>query len=95
MIEILLYHRPLLLRTYIMIVTCFIVRPQESERFSSLGGSCLTCKYLTRLERLMGDYLSSLFGLVVSDEEKKGFIILSLGVNFIKLFFFIADDKAK
>ncbi len=38
---------------------------------------------------------SSLIGLVISDEEKKHFVALAHGVNVIKLFSFISDNKAK
>jgi hypothetical protein len=37
---------------------------------------------------------SSLFGLFISNEEKS-LISLTQGVNVIKLFSFVADDKAK
>jgi hypothetical protein len=36
---------------------------------------------------------SSLFGLIISNEEKS-FITLTPGGNFIKLFFFIDDNEA-
>jgi len=42
---------------------------------------------------LARDNCSSLFGLFVSDEEKS-FTTLTTGVNVIKLFSFVADDKA-
>ncbi len=39
------------------------------------------------------DKHSSLFSPSISDEDEKAFIILAAGVNVIKLFFFITDDK--
>jgi hypothetical protein len=53
-----------------------------------LGNVRLDWKVIARYKH------SSLFGLVVSDEGKK-FITLTPGVNDIKLFSFVADNKAK
>jgi hypothetical protein len=52
----------------------------------TLVGSGRIHDYQTRLERLVRDKGSSLFGLFFSDEEKSC-IILRPGVNVIKLFF--------
>jgi hypothetical protein len=41
------------------------------------------------------DKSSSLFGVFVGDDEECIFITLTPGVNVIKLYFFIADYKAK
>jgi hypothetical protein len=56
------------------------------ERGYTLVGSGLIHEYQTRLERLVRDKGSSLFGLFFSDEEKSC-IILRPGVNVVKLFF--------
>jgi hypothetical protein len=46
------------------------------------------------MEWISRDKRSSLFCVIVSDDEKR-FRTLTPGGNVIKLFFFIADDEAK
>ncbi len=69
--------------------------PNETPSGAPLYGTQLAL--LTILDNSRKAFLdkhSSLFALLVNDEEK-GFIALTPGNTVIKLFFFVADEEAK